>query len=198
MVHIQSKYPIDPNSFATPGEISSYWFGYLRARAYMFKNRGRVRCRAPISDIKHLYQLSKDLGSFKMPRKVDSGFGEYTQLIIDNKKFCEILRDYGWDSLPSNKLERRHVIRGLLDGGGSISRNGKGKQSKYLRITFYSKNVELLNWIMGYLGERRISRDHISWTGERAIEIGRMLYLNQSRYLVRKLSLLSDEIFKQV
>ena len=164
----------------------------------MFKNSGRIRCRAPISDIKHLYQLSKDLGSFKMPRKVDSGFGEYAQLIIDNKKFCEILRDYGWDNLPSDVLDQRHVVRGLLDGGGSISRNGKGKQSKYLRIAFYSKDEAMLQWVMRYLGDRKNSNDHISWVGKRAVEICRILYLNQSRYLARKLSLLSSEIFKQV
>jgi len=162
----------------------------------MYKTRHRVRCRAPLTDIKHLYQLAKDLGTIKAPRRVDSGFGEYAQFIVDNKRLCTTLKNYGWGSLPSSQLDSRHVIRGLLDGGGSISRNGKGNQAKYLRIAFYSKNEELLYWIAHHLGSRKVCNDHISWTGKKAIEIGRKLYLNQSRYLARKLSALSDEIFK--
>ena len=198
MVHVQSKYPINLSNFTNPGEIVSYWFGYLRARAYIFKNRNRLRCRAPISDIKHLYQLSKDLGTFKAPRKISSKFGQYVQLIIDNKELCILLKEYGWYSLPNDKLDWRHATRGLMDGCGSISRNGRGKQAKYLRIAFYSKDINLLKWITTHLGHREICKDHISWVGRRAIEICQILYLNQSRYLERKLSVLSNEIFKKI
>ena len=198
MVHVQSKYPLDLKEFSEPsGEIASYWFGYLRARAYMFKKRHRIRCRAPVSDIGHLFQLSKDLGTIKAPRKINSGFGEYAQLIIDNMLFCELLTRYGWHGVPSTELDERHVLRGMLDGGGSIARNGKGEQAKYLKIAFYSKDEKILKWIMKHLGKRTISFDQISWVGSKAVDIARRLYLNQSRHLKRKLSLLLAEIFER-
>jgi len=190
MVHIKSKTFKKASS-----EIASYWFGYLRNRAYKFSDRARIRCRTPIQDIGHLYKLTKDLGLVKIPTKINGSYGRYAQLILDNKELCQILDDYGWNSIPSKELNSRHVLRGLLDGGGSISRNGRGKQAKYLRVAFYSKDIKLLQWIMAHLGERKVSRNHISWTGKRAIEIVKALYLNQSRYLDRKLSLLSDDIF---
>jgi hypothetical protein len=196
MVHVQSKYPIDLSEFKRPGsEIASYWFGYLYSRADIF-SRGRIRVRAPLSDIRHLYQLSKDLRTIKLPRKIISEFGHYAQLIIDNKPFYVLLKLYGLGGMPSKMLNTRHVMRGLLDGGGSISRNGQGKQSKYLRIAFYSKSKVILNWIMSITGRRTISGAyHISWTGKKAIEIARQLYLDQSIYLERKLLLLSNDIF---
>ena len=198
MVHVQSKYQLDLKKFSEPtSEIASYWFGYLRARAYMFERRYRIRCRAPVSDIGHLFQLSKDLGTIKTPRRIDTGFGEYAQIILDNKELCELLADYGWRSSPVDELDERHVLRGMLDGGGSISRNGRGIQSKYLRIAFYSKEEEMLKWIMKHLGKRKISANQISWVGIKAINIAKKLYLNQSRHLNRKLSLLLAEIFER-
>jgi len=198
MVHVQSKYPLSLKGFIDPSsEITSYWFGYLKSRAYMFKKRSRIRCRAPVSDIGHLFQLSKDLGSIKAPRRIDTGFGEYAQLIIDNTELCKLLISYGWNNTPSDWLDSRHVIRGMLDGSGSISRNGKGKQSKYLKIAFYSKDTEALKWIMQHLGDRNISHNQISWVGKRAVAIAKRLYLNQSRHLNRKLSLLIAEIFER-
>ena len=80
---------------------------------------------------------------------MDTGFGEYAQLIIDDKKFCELLVDYGWGNCPSDRLNERHVIRGMLDGGGSISRNGNGKQSKYLKIAFIQKIKNYWNGLLG-------------------------------------------------
>ena len=195
---MRPKYSYDLRYFKRIDEISAYWFGYLRARAYMFKNRHRIRCRVPIIDIGHLYQLSKDLGTIKPPQKIVSEFGQYGQLIIDNATLCVLLRKYGWNFIPSSELSPRHVIRGFLDGRGSISRNGKGIQSRYLKITFRHKNRDILKWIIGHLGHRNIYGNKISWTGCRAVQILRLLYLNQSRCLNRKLLLASDEIFKQV
>jgi len=159
----------------------------------MFKDRGRLRCRAPISDIGHLFKLSRTLGTIKMPSKISSGYGQYAQLIIDSQELCSLLRSYGWDSLPSDKLDSRHTIRGLLDGGGSVCRNGNGIQSRYRRITFNLKDISLLKWIMSHLGNRKICKHHISWVGARANEILKLIYLNQSICLGRKLR--SAELF---
>jgi len=190
MVYIKSK------MFRTASsEIASYWFGYLKSRAYRFKNRSRIRCRTPISDIGHLYKLAKDLGFVKVPTKMIGDYGKYAQLILDSKNLCQIIDGYGWYGIPSDELDHRHVLRGLLDGGGSISRNGRGIQAKYLRIAFYSKDNAILKWIMSHLGHRKISRNHISWVGREAVKIARTLYLNQSRHLDRKLRLLSNDIF---
>jgi len=198
MVHIQSKYPIDVSNFKMPNEIGSYWFGYLLARAYLYQNRARIVIRAPLSDIGHLYQLSRDLSSIKLPRRKNHGFGSFAQLIIDNKNLCNLLRKYGFHNVPSKELDSRHVVRGLLDGGGSISRNGRGNQSKYLKITFYSKSKKLLEWVSGRLGERKVVGEYqISYVGKKAVDVARRIYLNQSRYLERKLSALANEIFNK-
>jgi hypothetical protein len=180
MVHVQSTYPINLKLFKNPSdEIPSYWFGYLRSRAYMFSNRHRIRCRAPLSDMGHLYQLAKDIGTFKSPRSVQSERGGYAQFIIDSKEFCEMMISFGWYRQPSEQLDWRHVARGVVDGRGSISRNGRGKQAKYLRLAFYLKDVPLLEWLVEKLGKKVL-------VGSRAVEIVRMLYFNQSRYLDRK------------
>jgi hypothetical protein len=67
----------------------------------------------------------------------------------------------------------------VVDGRGSISRNGRGKQAKYLRLAFYLKDEPLLEWLVEKLGKKVL-------VGSRAVEIVRMLYFNQSRYLDRK------------
>lgn len=193
MVHVRSKYNIDVSQLSV--ELMPYWFGYLRARGYMFKGRDRIRCRAPLSDMGHLFQLCKDLGTVKTPRKTTSGLGDYAQLIIDSKRLCDLLRKCGWHGLPNDKLDSRHVIRGLLDGGGSISRNGTGIQVKYLRIAFGSKNHSILKWTMSKLGKRSIVDNRITWVGGRAVEIAKELYLHQSRYLDRKFKAVSPFIF---
>jgi hypothetical protein len=193
MVHVQSN--IDAACFREPSsELASYWFGYLKGRAYRFKNRARIRCRAPLSDIGHLFQLGRDVGTFRIPQKIDGGFGDYAQLIIDSKELCAKLDKYGWDHVPSELLSTRHVIRGLLDGCGSVSRNGQGIQAKYLRIAFYNKDAEILKWICQHLGPRKIAHGQVSWAGKRAIEIAKMLYLNQSRYLNRKFDKISNVV----
>jgi hypothetical protein len=86
-------------------------------------------------------------------------------------------------------------MRGLLDGSGSVSRNGTGTQAKYLRIAFRSKNHSMLRWIMDKLGERTITDNRITWVGSKAVEISKTLYLHQSRYLDRKFKAMSPFIF---
>ena len=179
MVHVQSKYPINLSLFNNSPEVASYWFGYLRSRAYMFPTRHRIRCRTPLSDIGHLFQLTKDLGSFKAPRIIQSERGGYAQLIIDNKQFYDLMVSFGWKEKPTG-LDWRHVVRGIVDGRGSISRNGSGKQAKYLRLALYLKDKDLIDWLTSKIGPKKV------WVGSEAIKLSRQLYFNQSRYLGRK------------
>jgi hypothetical protein len=185
-VHSRSKYGLDISGFATSEELFSYWFGYIEARGYIFNNRGRLRIRAPMADMNHLYQLCKDLGTIKAPRKVEAmAFNNstaYSQLIIDSNPLCNLLRSQHLDD-----VNERHALRGLLDGRGTIGRNGKGKQSKYLKITYRLKG-SAQDWVEGKLGAK-------TFVGSKAVEVARHLYLNQSRYLKRKFDMVSEFIF---
>lgn len=191
------KYPINIDQFQNPSnEICAYWLGYMYAKAIMSDNTYIVKIRS--KDLGHLYQLARDIGTTKQPIE----HGPSYILTINNKKFYNILKSYGLCDykhgmlmLPP-QLNVRHFIRGFIDGNGKIDTTtllhekfGIHIYGDYKIINFIAKSCEK------YKGYSLILSQHMYWAGIDAVEFGRYLYCNCSRYLPKHSEIVLRYVF---
>jgi hypothetical protein len=210
-------YQMDPIDLITPqSELTSYWFGFFLADAFIAKYRNQIRCNLAFRDIGHLFLLAKDIRSNYQPKKCwkkkSNGIGKYpgSYLSINNGDLQQFYFDNGWNDFRSGKmndfekhldtLDIRHFIRGLWDGDGCVSYHPSQQgRYRYLRMGFIDSHKSCVRWIVDQLCHRiQISPNKIlpgtggnahvvSWVGSPAVEIARYLYCNSTRYLQRKL-----------
>jgi len=173
------KYSIDLSLVTNPSdEIGAYWRGYLLKKAYIDKNRTRVRVSLPKVDAGHIFLLLSDLRSNIVPRKIKRNIngipyiGIYTN--INSKDLIRLLNNLGVDN--------RHYIRGIFDACGIITNN-----RNYLRIGCH--DTEFLNIIPW-------KNKSGWWVGNEAVKVLKYLYVDSSRYMESKINKVLKYIIK--
>lgn len=192
------RYIINIGNFREPSsEITSYWLGFLTANGQLKKNTktgtAQLSVRASKANIGHLWKLAKDLNTTKPPRISRNG----CYLSITNRELYDLLLSYGMLDirdgvyrLPKD-VDRRHWLRGFLDGKGEISiRGGRLKLELCLSV---DKLAIWFNGLTDHPGVRRGGR--ISWSGPSAVGTARFLYCNSTRYLQSKWEIIRGFIF---
>ena len=216
-------YQMDPIDLMTPkSELTSYWFGFFLADAFIPKYRNQIKCNLALRDIGHLFLLAKDIRSNYQPKRCwkmkSNGIGKYpgSYLSINHGDLQQFYFDNGWDDFRSGRMDKfekyigvvdiRHFIRGFWDGDGTVYVSSG--RYHYLKMGVIDNHKSSMGWIRDKLcSTLDISQNNVGfnnnayricWTGSPAVEIARYLYCNSTRYLQRKLDKIRPFIYTNV
>jgi DNA-binding CsgD family transcriptional regulator len=178
------------NLIDTQTEICAYWLGYLACRGSFQKTR--ITLRLPVRDIKHLGKWAEALQSSFMPTKKEGR----CRLSVNSTELAQFYRQSGVPEFKTGDpthlppLTKRHLLRGLWDGSGVITRS-----SRYLRMGFTSKHIAVVEYVSELLsdvvGANKIDRRgkfYMWWCGKPALAVAKYLYFNQTVSLDRNTS----------
>jgi hypothetical protein len=161
-------YQMDPIDLITPkSELTSYWFGFFLADAFLAKYRNQIRCNLALRDIGHLFLLAKDIRSNYQPKKCwkpnsKSSMGGHSgsYLSVNHGALQQFYLDNGWDDHRSGNIEAfkkhlkafdiRHLLRGLWDGDGCVSiftEKHKSGCCRYLRMGYIDNQRSCVEWV---------------------------------------------------
>lgn len=205
------KHSVDENYFASiDSEKKAYWLGFLLADGSLPSRKHEFRLKLSMKDKSHLAAFAEDVkytGPVKHGR--DFSFGKWRDtatIRFSNWKFTENLVRAGMT--PNKRLRMilptvkgrivRHMLRGLMDGDGSIifdrrmdtvklCFSGQHKVMKQIRSLVVSASKVRKNKIM------RVGAAHcwtLSYSGHQAIKVARYLYGGVTRFLNRKRNIL--------
>lgn len=154
------KYKLNERFFDDiDSEAKAYWLGFLLADgtiATTGRNRRayQLRCTLQERDITHLELLRGYLDS-EHPIRLDS-LRKAAILAITSFRLISPLLDMGWvefkrygcirilEDVP--EILKRHLIRGLMDGDGTI-----GVYGRRWTLSFVDLNLQIVEWVQSWL-----------------------------------------------
>lgn len=142
----------DHNFFSTPGQINSYWAGFIAADGCINTGSNRIQIVTHYNDIDHLRQL---LTITNCPNKITINKDNSVKVGITSKQWQNDLRE-NYSIIPRKSLilgppgiKGRQAIKayiaGYIDGDGSIGYK-RNKYWSYLTINIVGTK-QLLTWI---------------------------------------------------
>ena len=186
------------------GERKAYWLGFLLADGSITA-AGEIKLRLSYRDREHIRAFANDIGYKGRPTvRVEKSFGKNIKTICIRFAHWEFVqhaersglkrgkrnRGFGVPALPRGMY--RHLVRGLVDGDGSIIESGYVKR---IALCGYPHMLETVRSIIqdsiGIEGCRlvRVGKTKcwvLAYNGRYAVALGRWLYAGASRYLSRK------------
>lgn len=204
-----AKYKVDTEFFASiDNECKAYWLGFLLADGSLVRrNDHGVQLRilsvalSP-KDIDHLELFRCHIGA-EQPIRRYNGVYEYVKLSICCQVLARDLIHHGWDEFKLNgkwpKIDKnldRHVLRGLFDGDGWISRsinNGHARPEVGLCCPHREpliKALDILGITANIITDMHDNSTKILWkwrkSGRTCLDIYHVLYDNSTVWLPRK------------
>ena len=183
------RYTINIDQFKQiSGEICSYWTGFLASKGnfVLQGSSRRISCTLPLKDVSHLWLLARDLSTTR-PVKIKNNS---CSLTIINKELYNLLISYGVKKLKNGffhiheGMDRRHWMRGLIDGAGTMT---NCKNGRYLRVRLRAfirqMQGQIISELQDQLGCNLKQTKSCYWTGSQAVKIVRHLYNSATRYL---------------
>jgi intein-encoded DNA endonuclease-like protein len=136
---MKRKYPLNQDVFSKiDTEEKAYWLGFILADGNIYINNKNyqqlLQVGLSLRDKEHLEKLSDFLGT-NIPIKINNKVGSCI-LQIHSKKIVSDLLKLGIEERKSGKEKfilldneelQRHLVRGYVDGDGSISFNARNK-----------------------------------------------------------------------
>lgn len=197
-------------------EEKAYILGLLMADGCVrYRREGQCYLTLELIDREIVERVQKELNSdskiYESHRKRDYIENEkqtYTFSVTDNK-ICNDLAKYGIVPMKTKKTDwltqdipynlRKHYLRGLFDGDGSI-----GYYNNRWFITLINNHPEFLKdvgtWIDDLLGLKcpKVSKTstsyRIGYTGKKAKELMKLLYQDNNIHIIRKQKLADQAI----
>jgi hypothetical protein len=152
-----TKHTHDRTFFDTLTPISCYWAGFLAADGYVYPPNGGIRLGLSEKDVEQVSRFKQAISSSSPVRGFDTSngyrcaqidiYGAHECQIALNQTFC--ITQAKSKTLMPPKLEKEkdiiHFIRGYMDGDGSISYNGSGRNNHWT-LSFLGTQA-MLEWV---------------------------------------------------
>jgi hypothetical protein len=160
-----SKLSHNKKYFEKPNTNNSYWSGFIYADGCIDKKANKLRIKISGKDLEQLFLFKKDInftGTIReYNRSTNYGNNFYTcyidvcgasQLLEDLENTFHITSTKSIKRLPYNlsTKEKLAFIKGLIDGDGSITKNGKRFEiivnstfAEYLKLFFKELSYEV-------------------------------------------------------
>ncbi len=152
-----TKHTHDRTFFNVLNKSSCYWAGFLAADGYIYPPNGNIRIGLSRKDHGHIEKFKSCIGSSSPVRKImTSNKYEASQIDIYGAYECQTALENHFNISqakshtlqPPNLQKREHIqhfIRGYMDGDGSISYSGSGRNNHWT-LSFVGTK-EILTWI---------------------------------------------------
>lgn len=152
-----AKHTHDRSFFATPNPESCYWAGFIAADGCVYPPNGSIRIGLSRKDHNHIEKFKSVVVSTSPVRKIITSNGyEASQIDIYGayELQASLASTFSVTQSKSQTLKPpklndeddvRHFIRGYMDGDGSISFNGSGRNNHW-KVSFLG-TLKMLEWI---------------------------------------------------
>lgn len=169
LVRPVSVYGLDRSFFSQiHDERRAYWLGFLLADGNIARppsGGSTLRVRLQERDLPHLEKMASVFGyggPVVVSRRFDKYYGRTTakaEISLCSNQICADLDRHGFTAMKrdgsvavlDNTLEhlKPHLVRGLIDGDGSIS--FQRKSHKDYSVSFCDTHEPVVKWVVSYL-----------------------------------------------
>ena len=198
--HIRCGTEINHNSFDSLTPESLYWIGFLYADGHVRKDKEySIEFSLHKKDVNSVNGLKSFLGS---NRKILDGSGkniDMKTLKVNSKRIHSRLKSLGFtsdkshDAVPHDLvLNSRDFWRGVIDGDGGLYLHDTNKTNHAFICGTSATIIEYIRFVTENLGvQLKIPTKapgvyRVSYYGEEALQIARLLYKNSKHHLDRK------------